>query len=293
MRIHIAEHYGLCFGVRDAIQQAERLTDAGPLTILGELVHNPVVRDRFAARGALEGNLGAIGTAATAQVMITAHGASESARAAWSAAGYGVADGTCPLVRHAHDQLRVLVAMGCHPIVIGQPGHVEVLGLIGDFPNAVVIQSEDDFANLPDAKRYGVISQTTQPISYVKRLVETMRERFPTREIVFRDTVCQPTKNRQAALESLLEQCDTVVVVGGKNSNNTLALVAAVRAAGRHAVHVTQAEEMQSDWLAGAQEVGVTAGTSTLKETVSEVVEMLKRFGGELYRAEEKNDIAA
>lgn len=293
MRIHIAEHYGLCFGVRDAIKQAERLTEAGPLTILGELVHNPVVRDRFAARGVLEGNLGAVGTAATAQVMITAHGSSDSARAAWRAAGYGVADGTCPLVRHAHDQLRVLVAMGCHPIVIGQPGHVEVMGLIGDFPNAVVIQSEADFANLPNAERYGVISQTTQPIARVKELVAAMRERFPAREIVFRDTVCQPTKNRQAALERLIEQCDTVVVVGGKNSNNTLALVAAVRAAGRHAIHVTQAAELQPSWLQGSQEVGVTAGTSTLKETVSDVIETLERFGGQLVDAKERNDIAA
>ena len=72
MRIHIAEHYGLCFGVRDAIKEAERLTEAGPLTILGELVHNPVVRERFAARGVKEGNLNSVGAAATSQVMITA-----------------------------------------------------------------------------------------------------------------------------------------------------------------------------------------------------------------------------
>jgi 4-hydroxy-3-methylbut-2-en-1-yl diphosphate reductase len=293
MRIHIAEHYGLCFGVRDAIRQAERLADIAPLTILGELVHNPVVRDRLAARGVLESKLGTVGNSTTAQVMITAHGASDSARAAWRAAGFGVADGTCPLVRHAHDQLRVLIAMGCHPVVIGQPGHVEVLGLIGDFPNSVVIQVESDFANLPDAARYGVVSQTTQPISHVKRLVAALREHFPDREIVFRDTVCQPTKNRQSALERLIQTCDTVVVVGGKNSNNTLALVAAVRAADKRAIHVTHAVELQPNWLEGSREVGVTAGTSTLKETVSNVIEKLKAFGGELYSVPEKNELAA
>jgi 4-hydroxy-3-methylbut-2-en-1-yl diphosphate reductase len=292
MKIHIAAHYGLCFGVRDAIKEAERLAEAGPLTILGELVHNPVVRERLAARGVQEGSLAAVGSATSSQVMITAHGASDAARAVWRAAGYGVADGTCPLVRHAHDQLRVLVAMGCFPVVIGQAGHVEVLGLVGDFPDAVVVQSETDFAKLPQADRYGVVSQTTQPIERVRQLVTVMRETFPGREIVFRDTVCQPTKNRQAALQRLIGQCDTVVVVGGKNSNNTLALVQTVRTAGRRAIHVTEAAELQGDWLHGSREVGVTAGTSTLKETVTGVVEKLKHFGGEVCAAGE-NGMAA
>src|SRR5882757_5888289 len=118
MKIQLAEHYGLCFGVRDAIAQAEQLAGQGPLTILGELVHNPVVRERLAARGVREGSLERVGSAPTAQVMITAHGASDTARGTWRSAGFGVADGTCPLVRHAHDQLRALVALGYWPVVI-------------------------------------------------------------------------------------------------------------------------------------------------------------------------------
>ncbi|HZJ15906.1 MAG TPA: 4-hydroxy-3-methylbut-2-enyl diphosphate reductase, partial [Chthoniobacteraceae bacterium] len=109
MIIKLAEHYGLCFGVRDAIAQAEHLAAQGPLTILGELVHNPLVRERLSRRGVREGSLERIAESATRQVMITAHGASDTARAAWRAAGFGVADGTCPLVRHAHDELRTLV----------------------------------------------------------------------------------------------------------------------------------------------------------------------------------------
>ena len=128
MNIRLAEHYGLCFGVRDAIAQAEQLAEGGPLTILGELVHNPVVRDRLARRGVQEGVLAEPGSAATAQVMITAHGAADAARSAWRHAGYGVADGTCPLVRHAHEQLRLLVQLGYQPVVIGKRGHVEEIG---------------------------------------------------------------------------------------------------------------------------------------------------------------------
>ena len=272
MKIKIAQHYGLCFGVRDAIAQAERLAADAPLTILGELVHNPVVRERLAARGVSEGRLDNPGTAQTAQVMITAHGASDAARAAWRSAGFGVADGTCPLVRHAHDQLRILVALGCQPVVIGQRGHVEVLGLTGDFPDAVVVENEADFARVPEAARYGVISQTTQPVERVEALVAAMRARFPASEVIFRDTVCQPTKNRQLALKKLIAECDTLVVVGGRNSNNTRQLVSAAEVAGRRVFHITRAEELQPEWFGNSECVGVTAGTSTLKETVAAVV---------------------
>jgi 4-hydroxy-3-methylbut-2-enyl diphosphate reductase len=278
MKIHIAEHYGLCFGVRDAIAQAERLAAQGPLTILGELVHNPVVRERLAGRGVQEASLDTVGSATTAQVMITAHGASETARDAWRSAGFGVADGTCPLVRHAHGQLAALVAMGYFPVVIGQPGHVEVRGLTGDFPQAVVLESAADFGLLPPVARLGVISQTTQPIEYVEGLVAALRQHFPGTEVAFRDTVCQPTKSRQLALRKLLAECDTLVVVGGRNSNNTRALVTAAQTAGRRAIHVTRADELREEWLAGADQIGVTAGTSTLKETVATVIARLEEI---------------
>ncbi len=145
MKIILAEHYGLCFGVRDAIVEAEQRAQQGPLTILGELVHNPVVRERLAQRGVREGALDHA-SAPTPQVMITAHGASDRKRAEWRAAGFGVADGTCPLVKHAHHQLRLLVELGYFPVVIGKPGHVEVNGLAEDFPKTCVIENESDIS---------------------------------------------------------------------------------------------------------------------------------------------------
>ena len=271
MIVKLAEHYGLCFGVRDAIAQAEQLVGQGPLTILGELVHNPVVRERLAARGVREGSLERIASAPTAQVMITAHGASDTARAAWRSAGFGVADGTCPLVRHAHEELKTLVQLGCFPIVIGKRGHVEVLGLTGDFPETHVIESEGDIATIPPHDRYGVISQTTQPLEKVRALVEALRRAHPRSEVLFRDTVCQPTKNRQNAVHKLIAECDTMVVVGGRNSNNTLQLVDAASIAGLTVHHIERADELDADWFHEAEIVGITAGTSTLKETVSEV----------------------
>ena len=284
MKIQLAEHYGLCFGVRDAIAQAERLAAQGPLTILGELVHNPVVRERLAQRGVREGALNDE-SAPTPQVMITAHGASERKRAEWRGAGFGVADGTCPLVRHAHGQLGLLVSLGYFPVVIGKRGHVEVAGLTGDFPEACVVENADDISQLPQRERYGVISQTTQPLEKVQALVAVIRSARPGSEVRFSDTVCQPTKNRQLALRKLLAECDTMVVVGGRNSNNTVQLVTAASAAGLAVFHIERAEELEPAWFSNAENVGLTAGTSTLKETVAAVHERLKEIAGSLSTA--------
>jgi 4-hydroxy-3-methylbut-2-enyl diphosphate reductase len=275
MKILLADHFGICFGVRDALAQAEALAATAPLTILGELVHNPVVRERLRAQGVQEGSLDQAAPSVSRKVMITAHGASDRKRREWNAAGFSVADGTCPLVRHAHTQLRRLVQAGYFPVVIGRPDHVEVRGLTEDFADAMVISESADVRRLPPADRYGVISQTTQPIEHVHALVAEMRRAFPKAEVHFADTVCKPTKDRQLALQRLLTQADLVVVVGGRSSNNTRQLVEACRAAGKRAIHIERAAELRAADLASAQVVGLTAGTSTLPETVREVHEQM------------------
>ena len=278
MKIIVAEHFGMCFGVRDAIKEAERLAEEGPLTILGELVHNPVVRERLEARGIQQSELAAVGDAPTRRVMITAHGASDFARTSWSAAGYALADGTCPLVRHAHSQLRALVGLGFFPVIIGKRGHVEVRGLAGDFSNASVLEEISQIAELPPENRFGVIAQTTHPLEDAKAIVEALRAARPAAEVRFCDTVCQPTKNRQNALRKLLLNCDVVVVVGGRQSNNTRELVRATIAAGVRAIHIERPDELRAEWFCKAANVGLTAGTSTLKETVAAVHARLLEF---------------
>jgi len=268
----------MCFGVRDAVAQAESLAARGPLTILGELVHNPLVRERLRAQGARESSLDATLFRAESNVMITAHGASDRRRNQWRAAGLKVADGTCPLVRHAHAQLHLLVRAGYFPVVIGQAGHVEVRGLTEDFPGAVVIGQTGDLVRLPDAPRYGVISQTTQPIDRVRALVAEIGRVRPQAEVRFVDTVCKPTKDRQIALQRLLTEAEVIVVVGGRASNNTRQLVETCRAAGRRAIHIERAEELEPADFAKVKVVGLTAGTSTLAETVAAVRARLLEF---------------
>jgi 4-hydroxy-3-methylbut-2-en-1-yl diphosphate reductase len=277
MKVILAKHFGVCFGVRDALQQAEESAQHGELTILGEMVHNPIAKERLAALGAIESSLDAP-EARTKRVMITAHGASDRAVAAWRDRGHEIIDGTCPLVHHAHEALRELVEQGDHPIVIGKRDHVEVRGLIGDFPDASVIEETPDIESLPSVSAFGVVAQTTQPIDRVRRLVDELKTNRPEAVVHFRDTVCQPTKNRQEALRALLSEVDAVVVIGGKNSNNTLQLLNTCRKAGTPSFHIERVEELRASWFEGFETVGVTAGTSTLRETVEAVRAWLNRL---------------
>jgi 4-hydroxy-3-methylbut-2-en-1-yl diphosphate reductase len=275
MKIIVAEHFGICFGVRDAIAQAHVLAREAPLTILGELVHNPIVREQLRAQGVQEQSSA---DAVSRRVMITAHGTSDKQREALSKRGLEVADGTCPLVRYAHDQLKLLVRAGYFPVVIGLADHVEVRGLIGDFADAWVINEVADVRKLPSRRRYGIISQTTQPIDRVRMLVAEISRAHPNAEIRFADTVCKPTKDRQLALKKLIAAVEVVVVVGGRQSNNTRQLVETCRAAGKRALHIERPEELQPEWFRGVAVVGLTGGTSTLPETVEAVRRRLEEF---------------
>lgn len=286
MKIILAEHYGLCFGVRDALKQAETLAADGPLTILGELVHNPVALATLTARGVRQGQLDHFGSARSTRVLITAHGAADERRQAWQQAGFEVADTTCPLVRRAHARLAALVAAGYFPVVVGRADHAEVRGLTGDFPGAAVIADEAEAAALPVRERYGVIAQTTQPSRHVERVVAALRAAQPDAEVRYCDTVCQPTKDRQNALQKLLAEAEVVIVVGGRGSNNTRQLVLAAQAAHRRAYQIERPEELDPRWLDGTGVVGLTAGTSTLPETVQAVHARLREIAADQFRPE-------
>jgi 4-hydroxy-3-methylbut-2-en-1-yl diphosphate reductase len=275
MKVIVAEHFGICFGVRDAIAQAHALAREGPLTILGELVHNPIVREQLRAQRVQEQS-NAI--AATGRVMITAHGISDKQREALNKPGLEVADGTCPLVRYAHDQLKRLVRAGYFPVVIGLADHVEVRGLVGDFTDACVINEVADIRKLPPRCCYGIVSQTTQPIDRVRALVAEIARAHPNAKIRFVDTVCKPTKDRQLALKKLIAAAEVIVIVGGRQSNNTRQLVETCRAAGKRPLHIERPEELQPEWFRGVAVVGLTGGTSTLPETVEAVRRWLEEF---------------
>ncbi len=281
MNIHLAQHHGMCFGVRDALRATHNAAKAAPVTILGQLVHNPIVTHHLRTLGVQHGSLDAPQNSNTRNVIITAHGAANNQRVALKEAGFNVTDTTCPLVRKAHDALASLVAAGYFPVVIGQASHVEVRGLTGDFPQAVVILDEADIASVPFHPKIGVISQTTQPVMRALHLVDMLKRFHSLAEVRFMDTICHPTKQRQRALEDLCERCDTIVVIGGRNSNNTRQLVETATRLGCNAHQVEHPNDLEASWFASSQNVGVTAGTSTLDETVRAVLDRLQSIASE------------
>ncbi len=277
MKITLARHYGMCFGVRDALRATHERAGLGTVTVLGQLVHNPVVDEQLGHLGVRRGDLADLGSAPTgSEVLITAHGASDHDRERWKKAGHVVTDTTCPLVRKAHAALALLVTKGYHPVVIGKDGHVEVRGLCGDFPEATVVENFRDVVRIGNRSRIGIVSQTTQPMERVRELVDLIGQCHPASEVRYIDTVCQPTKERQAALRELCAENEVVVVVGGANSNNTGELVRSAAAMGAKAYQVERPSDLRSEWFEGVERVGLTAGTSTLDESVRAVFDKLK-----------------
>jgi 4-hydroxy-3-methylbut-2-en-1-yl diphosphate reductase len=261
MKIIRARHLGMCFGVRDAITLAHRQATHQPLTVLGELVHNETVLADLRRKGVrIENQVSAVSTGA---VMITAHGASDKARAGLRERGLAVLEATCPLVHVAHDAVRRLVKEGFHPVIVGKRDHVEVRGLTEDLAEFDIVLAEEDIERLRERPRLGIAAQTTQPVERVRHLVDLIRKRFPAAEVRFIDTVCQPTKQRQAAAVELARQCDVVIVVGGANSNNTRELVQSCANDCAQVYHVQTASDLRLEWFEGREVAGLTAGTST------------------------------
>jgi 4-hydroxy-3-methylbut-2-enyl diphosphate reductase len=276
MLIVRATHLGMCFGVRDAIALAINRGAAAPLTILGDLVHNPTVLADLRAREIAIAHDPA--DVKTHTVMVTAHGVSHRMVANTRAFGLDVVDATCPLVRTAHQAVTALRRDGYHPVVIGQRGHVEVRGLTEDLDDFDVILDESDVLALAARPRIGIAAQTTQPVDKVRRLVTLVRRRFPQSDIRFIDTVCQPTKQRQEAAVALARQSDVVIVIGGASSNNTRELVNTCR---RYCLRVHQIQteaDLNREWFHSANTVGITAGTSTPDEVINRVEALIRRL---------------
>lgn len=276
MKIIRAEHLGMCFGVKDAIALAIETAQREPLTILGDLVHNETVLAELRAQGIRFDQQPA--KVATQTVMVTAHGASEKALNATRVRGLSVLEATCPLVHVAHRALAKLIKDGFHPVIIGKRDHVEVRGMTEDLADFDVVISAEEIETLHERQCFGVMAQTTQPIEKVRQLVWLIQERFPSSEVRFMDTVCQPTKQRQSAAVELAQKCDVVVVIGGAHSNNTHELVKTCSQFCARVHHVQTADDLRAEWFHPDDTIGLTAGTSTPDAVIDAVERELLGF---------------
>lgn len=283
MRIITAAAAGMCFGVRDALRTITALEDPESVSIYGELVHNPIVLSRLRDMGfqALSETERAE-MPATERVVITAHGISDRQRQKLIDAGKRLIDTTCPLVTRVHDAAKALVSKGTFVVVIGRANHVEVQGIVGDLDRYIVVESLEQVETYPAAS-IGIVSQTTFPVEEASTIAQRIIDRNPHATIQWPDTICQPTKDRQRALRELLDQVQAVVVVGGRRSHNTQRLIDVCRSRDLMTFHVESSEELEPRWFSGFQTIGLTAGTSTLPETLQSVHDRLVEIGHEFY----------
>jgi len=274
-----AEPMGMCFGVRNAIEIAYGLREPGRVTIYGQLVHNSAVARELAQIGFHELSERADKSIPeTPRVLVTAHGISPAERNRLLAAGKDLVDTTCPLVRRIQEIARQLQAQGRFVIVIGRKGHVEVEGVIGGLDRYEVVHDARDVRPYR-APRIGVVMQSTVPPRIVEQVLPAIRTMNPDSEIRVVDTICKATRERQEAVRALLKRVEALVVVGGRNSNNTRELVGLAADRGRPGIHVESAEELDARWFAPFSVVGLAAGTSTPESDIRAVHAALLAMG--------------
>jgi 4-hydroxy-3-methylbut-2-enyl diphosphate reductase len=278
MQVIRAAAMGMCFGVRDALQVVRGVETPANVTIHGELVHNGEVIRELDERGfhrTPETRRAALPM--TDDVLITAHGLSNREKARLRDAGKHLIDTTCPLVEVVHEAAQKLQAEGYFVLVLGKRSHVEVVGIIGDLERFDVVQSMADVKTYA-APRLGIVCQSTTQPAEAKRLHQAIAAANPGKEIRFIDTICKPTRDRQRAALELIEQVEALVVVGGRQSNNTRQLVRLAEERDLPVVHVETADDLEPLWFQGYRVVGLTAGTSTLDETIDAVHDRLCSF---------------
>ena len=289
MKVIRADEMGMCFGVRDALSATGAVSDPTLVTIHGELLHNPLVTRRLAEAGFRQSpESSRSSTAGTPLVLITAHGISDAERRRLAGANKQLIDTTCPLVRRAHDAAQELQAEGRHVLVIGKAGHVEVEGIVDDL-NSYDVVGEASEVDRYESLRLGIVCQTTMPPDLIADVYACVRRRNPLADIRVIDKVCQPTKLRQRALLDLVRRVNAVVVVGGRSSNNTRRLVRLCLEHRTPVLHVESADDLELPWFEHVRAVGLTAGTSTLDETIDEVHRALERIGS-VDEPEERHD---
>ena len=264
MQITLATAMGTCFGVQDAIDMALDPDFRDKLTVVGQLVHNPQTVERLQANGVRIIERDQVDTITTDAVMITAHGASDSTKADLQAKGFTVYDATCPLVIRLHKLARMLERKGYFPVIVGQANHVEIKGVVGNLKRCAVVAGPQDFHLLADESRIGVVSQTTNRLERVDEVVQGIQALPHVQEVRFVDTICQPVKDRQKAIQQFLaSDVDLGIVIGGYNSSNTRKLLNLLIDNGVEAYHIERPEEVSAEWFAGKTHLGITAGTST------------------------------
>ena len=283
-RVLLAEPRGYCAGVDRAVETVERALEkhGAPVYVRHEIVHNRYVVDTLAKAGAVfveqtdEVPEGAI-------VVFSAHGVAPTVHVEAAARNLQTIDATCPLVTKVHNEAKRFARDDYDILLVGHEGHEEVVGTAGEAPDHVqVVDNPDavDKVTVRDPNKVIWLSQTTLSVDETMETVRRLREKFPTLQDPPSDDICYATQNRQVAVKAMAPECELVIVVGSKNSSNSVRLVEVALGAGSGAAHlVDYAEDIDPAWLEGVTTVGVTSGASVPEVLVRGVLERLAEYG--------------
>ena len=280
-RLLLATPRGFCAGVERAIEVVEIALDlyGPPVYVRKEIVHNPHVVDALRRKGARfveseeEVPQGSV-------VIFSAHGVAPDVRESAAARDLTTIDATCPLVTKVHVEAIKYVKDGYSILLIGHAGHDEIIGTMGEAPDAIQLIENVQGARrveVPDPNRVVCLTQTTLSVEDTRDVVSVLRERFPS--ILVRADICYATENRQQAVKAIASDVDLILVVGAANSSNSIRLMEVARAQGVTSYRIADVAEIDAGWLTGVRSIGVTSGASTPEVKVSEVLEYLNGIG--------------
>ena len=297
-RVVVARELGYCWGVRRALEIVEAAAaSAGPIAPIGDVIHNPQVVERLRQRG-VEGATSVDEAEARGfrRVAITAHGMGPHLAGEAAAAGVELIDTTCPLVTKVQRLAQKLVRQGYFLVVYGDSYHPEVRSVIGWAGTSKAVAAKK-IADLPwnaprgargegvstPPRKVAVVSQTTKNVDELMVFAQKLQAMVMPEGGEFRlcNTICEPTSERQNALKRLVEedQVDIILAIGGRKSSNTARLAEVGQALGIPSFHIERTEDIQDEWLADADIVGVTAGASTPDDVIEAVVADLAQRG--------------
>jgi 4-hydroxy-3-methylbut-2-en-1-yl diphosphate reductase len=282
-KLLLAAPRGYCAGVDRAVQTVQRALaiHGAPVYVRKEIVHNKHVVATLQGKGAIfvdeqtEVPEGAV-------CVFSAHGVAPSVRSGAQQRSLRTIDATCPLVMKVHREAVRFAEDGYTIVLVGHDGHEEVEGTMGEAPDRIVlVQSERDVEELEvaDPERVAYITQTTLAVDETSAILARLRERFPSIVGPRTDDICYATTNRQAAVKQMAGSCDLMLVIGSRNSSNSVRLVEVARDCGTEAHLIDAADEVKEEWLAGRRIVGISSGASAPEELVIELVEFFRARG--------------
>jgi 4-hydroxy-3-methylbut-2-enyl diphosphate reductase len=283
-RVLLAKPRGYCAGVDRAVQTVEKALErfGAPVYVRKQIVHNTHVVRALEQRGAIfVDEAGEVPEGSV--VVFSAHGVAPQVRQEAAERGLRTIDATCPLVTKVHSEARRFANQGYDILLIGHAGHEEVVGTTGEAPGRIhLVDGPEDSGNVDirDPGKVAWLSQTTLSVDETNETVAALRERFPQLLDPPSDDICYATQNRQAAVKQIAAESDVIIVVGSRNSSNSVRLVEVALDAGAPAAYlVDDASAVDQAWLESALTVGVTSGASVPEDLVSGVLDRLAESG--------------